>query len=182
MIKNHILKIIICIFLTTNVSGQNNFEGYILCIDNGGDLTDAEHVNDYFFIPPFDADTLSTSLNDEFIRENIYKIGGLEFYQGNNFEGCIGESNKIVDAYSQIFFFYFDNDRKSKRFRLKIKRQKYYICRVKLEGCIQNDPTYTDVKIKKMFVNKISDINSLKEKELNGFKKLMCNYNSSKPR
>lgn len=176
--KKPIFKIIrfllLMVFLFPKILfAQSNYDGFIICVDNFGDGD--KNLIQYYYIP---LDFLknnelftkeSMEYEDDKLEPKVKAAGGLKIYKEIYFKCSEQESFEVIqEEYERLtlklfYFHYFDDNdsfpKINKAFFLKkIKRNKYYVAKIRFKACKKIDRNYLKSKIHKIFVYEIDDI------------------------
>ena len=159
---------------------QEKFDGYLLCMDNLniGD----QNTNQYYYLPydyskaniSFDKETIEHE--DDKLELKIRAVNGYKLYKNiYNFQNdvCISNNENDLNYYSDInfklaYFHYKDSNFvniKKEYFLKKIKKNKFYLARIKFKGCKLIDKNYLKSKVLKIFVYSIDEIIPVKKEE-----------------
>ncbi|TXD72791.1 hypothetical protein [Aequorivita antarctica] len=159
---------------------QNNvYEGYLICKDKYGE-PDRTANNSYYYLPlnyrNLNNDTIHKSTiedPEDGLELNIRKKKGYKFFQDLYRPVLCDTIEKIpsdtfVENYMNFIYFHYDPDLNrptDKYFIKKINKYKFYVAKIRFEGCIINDPNYISADIPKLFIQKIIYIEKIDCKE-----------------
>lgn len=168
-----IFSILFLCFTNKLLFSQENYDGYILCIDNSN--TGLQQINEYYYIPLnfsnnnfYDKATLE--YKEDKLESKIRALGGMKIYKYiHDFENenCIENTKKDINYYSDVntrlvYFHYHKAENfpniNNEYFLKKIKKDKFYLARIKFKGCELIDKDYLKYKILKIFVFEIDEI------------------------
>lgn len=176
----YVFIIILLTFFPNNTFSQESFEGYILCIDNE-QIADKVY-NEYYFLP-LDFNKNNISFNKETLEHKDDKLelkvrnsGGSKVYKFTyvfKSNDCIENPQKDIDFYVDLnlnlILFHYTGDIEyiiNKKFFLKkIKKNNFFVCKIKFQGCELIDRDYLKSKILKIFVYSIEEISVVGENE-----------------
>ncbi|AWM14194.1 hypothetical protein DI487_10255 [Flavobacterium sediminis] len=175
----HTFIIILFILFTGKIFSQESFEGYILCIDN--EQIAEEVYNEYYFLP-LDFNKNNISFNKETLEHKDDKLelkvrnsGGSKVYKFPYLfksNDCIENPQKdiyyYVDLNLDLVFFHYkrkgytiNND----FFLKKIKKNNFFVCKIKFQGCELIDRDNLKSEILKIFVYSIQEISVVGDEE-----------------
>lgn len=178
--KFHTFIIVFTLLSTCKIFSQESFERYILCIDNKQIAEEA--YNEYYFLP-LDFNKNNISFNKETLEHKDDKLelkvrnsGGSKIYKGLynfKYDDCIKDKQKdnlyYVDLNISLVLFHYTSDSEytiNKKFFLKrIKKNNFFVCKIKFQGCELIDRDYLKSKILKIFVYSIQEISVVDDDE-----------------
>lgn len=176
----YVFIIILLTFFPNNTFSQEIFEGYVLCIDN---YVDADENNiEYYFVPIgfeknkilFDEETLENK-NDK-LELKIRQLGGYKIYKyvyDFEYNDCVDNKGKsdnyYLDINLKLIFFHYNRDTEysvnQDFFLKKIKKNNFFVCKIKFKGCKLIDKDYIKSQVLKIFVYPIEEISVVGENE-----------------
>ncbi|WP_298538952.1 hypothetical protein [uncultured Aquimarina sp.] len=173
---------IICFLFTSFLFSQQNYDGYILCIDNSE--TGDKNLNQYYYLPSnylkhsFIFDKKNLEFEDDELEHKIRSAKGLKVYKNiYDFEGQSSNIKKkdlkfYVNLNFQLVYFHYEYDTSTineKYFLKKIKGNKYYLGKIKFSGFELIDNDYLKSEVLKIFVFEIERIeptNQIEQKQM----------------